>query len=130
MHFFSTGVCEQNAPRHKERYIAICVPMRILWVGTHIAIYGSLWRWSLFSQTPVGNCGCLGYLLEHTRLYAESSVQLFIRAVCIELVGKSAVCCTLGLAGGLNRYPRAIFIRRMTNGAALKYAVFVLGPPP
>ena len=36
-------------------------------------------------------------------LYVEASIELFIGALCIELVGKSAVCCTLGLAGDLNQ---------------------------
>ena len=39
----------------ERRYVAICVSMCILRIGTHTAIYRSLWRWSLFSQTPVWN---------------------------------------------------------------------------
>ena len=54
-----------------------------------------------------GVCLCklmlLGYLLEYTMLYVESSVELFIGALCIELVGNRAVYCTLDLARGLNR---------------------------
>ena len=50
----NTGVYENKDHRHKEQYIAICISYSILWVGTHIAIYRSLLRWSLFLQTPVG----------------------------------------------------------------------------
>ena len=42
-------------------------------------------------------------LFEHSRSYVESSIEAFIGALCIELVGKSAIYCTLGLAGGLNK---------------------------
>ena len=45
----------------------------------------------------------LDYSLEHTRLYVGSSIELFRGALCVELVGKSAVCRTLGFAGGLNK---------------------------
>ena len=45
----------------------------------------------------------LGYLLEHAMLYVESSTELLIGSLCVEIVGKSAVCCTLGLASGLDK---------------------------
>ena len=49
----ATGVCENNDHRHNGPCIAISVPTRKMQYEMHVAIYGSLWRWSLFSQTPV-----------------------------------------------------------------------------
>ena len=48
-----TVVCENNDRRHKAPYIAVCVPSHKIQYEMHIAIFRSLWRRSLFSQTPV-----------------------------------------------------------------------------
>ena len=46
---------KKNARRHKGRYVAICVPMSILQVGPHIAIYRSLRRRAFFfADTGMG----------------------------------------------------------------------------
>ena len=45
------GVCENNDHRHKEPYIAICVSYRILWVGTHVAIWFFMTMVVIFADT-------------------------------------------------------------------------------
>ena len=73
-------------------------------------------------ETGDPNMWLLGYLLEHTRLYVGSFIELFIGALSIERVGKSAVYCTLGLAGGLNKQPRVITPRNSSANKALSEA--------